>query len=841
MPQMTQPTLDKLEKLRPGAFDYRFKKLNRFIYETDAVQYCVTECCKDIGTPLVLCQGDLWNNNILWYLNSDGSISNRVAAFIDYHYVCEVNKSDPYSPGPSYMATSYITFDNDGLPVASPIRNSTWNTTFFIPNNSTESHGTEDPRINYINGFYHLFYTAYNGTNAMLSSAVTQHPFLGSTYQRQGYVFPKRKWSKSGATLFAGPENKLSQHYLFWGDSGNPAGGIGIATSQDSINWLDNATYLMNIRNDHFDSNLIESGPTPIRLKSGDFLFIYNSAQDGYSSVKPGWSLQYNLGYAILNENDPTRVVQRSDQPILSPELDWEVGNVYGKYLTPNVVFLEGLVVDPNGCPENVSELLGDEAFGPNAECFFGVYGGADSELGAVRIISSWVEKETTTPPPPPPSGKPIYKVVAQRFSNNSIINKNTSDWDYNYNAAIFSYLNVHSSQNQLGLLVRLQNQVNKSDPYAPGPSYIAPSYITFDNDGIPVASPIRNSTLNTTFFIPNNTTESHGTEDPRINYQDGFYYLFYTAYNGTNAMLSSAVTQHPFNGSSYQRQGYVFPKRKWSKSGATLFAGPDNNFSQHYLFWGDSSFPVGGIGIATSPDSFNWNDTQSYLMKIRNDSFDSNLVESGPTPLRLKTGDFLFVYNSARDGYPSVKPGWTLQYNLGFAILSGSDPTQVIQRTDQPILSPELEWEVGNTSDHRYLTPNVVFLEGLVPDPNGCPPNVSDIIGEEYADNAECFFGVYGGSDSELGAVRIVSSYTYQTPNPTETTTPSVMTSVTTKATESSSQSVTTPSVTTSATTKTTESSSQSVTTPVPTKASNSLKSDLILLLCLFYFVRLV
>ena len=100
--------------------------------------------------------------------------------------------------------------------------------------------------------------------------------------------------------------------------------------------------------------------------------------------------------------------------------------------------------------------------------------------------------------------------------------------------------------------------------------------------------------------------------------------------------------------------------------------------------------------------------------MKIRNDSFDSNLVESGPTPLRLKTGDFLFVYNSARDGYPSVKPGWTLQYNLGFAILSGSDPTQIIQRTDQPILSPELEWEIGNTSDHRYLTPNVVFLEGL-------------------------------------------------------------------------------------------------------------------------------
>jgi hypothetical protein len=92
-----------------------------------------------------------------------------------------------------------------------------------------------------------------------------------------------------------------------------------------------------------------------------------------------------------------------------------------------------------------------------------------------------------------------IYKVIAQRFSNNSIINRNNSDWDWNYNAALFSYFNPHSGQTNLGLVVRLQNSVNKSDPYAPGPSYMATSYITFDNDGLPVASAIRNSTWNTT------------------------------------------------------------------------------------------------------------------------------------------------------------------------------------------------------------------------------------------------------------------------------------------------------------------------------------------------------
>uniref|UniRef100_A0A914YKL5 Uncharacterized protein n=1 Tax=Panagrolaimus superbus TaxID=310955 RepID=A0A914YKL5_9BILA len=105
--------------------------------------------------------------------------------------------------------------------------------------------------------------------------------------------------------------------------------------------------------------------------------------------------------------------------------------------------------------------------------------------------------------------------------------------------------------------------------------------------------------------------------------------------------------------------------------------------------------------------------DTGDYLIKIRNNSFDSELVESGATPLKLNTGDYLFIYNSARKGYPSVKPNWQLQYNIGYAILAGTDPTQVLQRSDQPIMSPKLDWEIGNSTD--YLTPNVVFLEGKI------------------------------------------------------------------------------------------------------------------------------
>jgi predicted GH43/DUF377 family glycosyl hydrolase len=59
-------------------------------------------------------------------------------------------------------------------------------------------------------------------------------------------------------------------------------------------------------------------------------------------------------------------------------------------------------------------------------------------------------------------------------------------------------------------------------------------------------------------------------------------------------------------------------------------------------------------------------------ITKVRNNSFDSVLVEAGPMPLPLSDGNYLFIYNSARKGYPSKKPNWDMQYNVGWAVLDG-------------------------------------------------------------------------------------------------------------------------------------------------------------------------
>ncbi len=46
-------------------------------------------------------------------------------------------------------------------------------------------------------------------------------------------------------------------------------------------------------------------------------------------------------------------------------------------------------------------------------------------------------------------------------------------------------------------------------------------------------------------------------------------------------------------------------------------------------------------------------------LIQVRSDSFDSQLVESGPPPLELENGNYLFFYNSA------MLSKWCLILNL--------------------------------------------------------------------------------------------------------------------------------------------------------------------------------
>jgi predicted GH43/DUF377 family glycosyl hydrolase len=170
-------------------------------------------------------------------------------------------------------------------------------------------------------------------------------------------------------------------HYLIWGDDH-----LTLAKSDDLVTFenLPGEPFL-STRPDHFDSSLVESGPPPLVLFDGNYIFFYNSAQP-HPSDKPGYALQYNVGYLIINGTDPTHIIQRSEVPILTPTLAWETGSGSELGLTPNVVFLEA------------AKSLG-------AGKFLVFYGGADSVIGTATVQVKYnrfaeeheVEQDTTT------------------------------------------------------------------------------------------------------------------------------------------------------------------------------------------------------------------------------------------------------------------------------------------------------------------------------------------------------------------------------------------------------------------------------------------------------------
>jgi predicted GH43/DUF377 family glycosyl hydrolase len=55
----------------------------------------------------------------------------------------------------------------------------------------------------------------------------------------------------------------------------------------------------------------------------------------------------------------------------------------------------------------------------------------------------------------------------------------------------------------------------------------------------------------------------------------------------------------------------------------------------------------VNGLQWATSNDLYSWQLQKNLFLEVRNTSyFDSGLVEAGPMPVRLSTGDYLLIYN---------------------------------------------------------------------------------------------------------------------------------------------------------------------------------------------------
>ena len=214
------------------------------------------------------------------------------------------------------------------------------------------------------------------------------------------------------------------------------------------------------------------------------------------------------------------------------------------------------------------------------------------------------------------------------------------------------------------------------------------------------------------------------GCEDPRVvELPDGRYLMLYTAYNQQAARLCSATST---NLTEWTKHGPVFQEAyggkfhdTWSKSGSVvceltadgrLVATRING--KYWMYWGDAV-----VGLAHSDDLLDWtpvlNPDSTLLdpLPTRPGRFDSRLSEPGPPALLTEAG-ILVLYNGQNEltdslRYMDAGPG---AYSGGQALFSAADPTQLLDRMDEPFIQPSLPHELTG----QYAS-GTTFIEGLV------------------------------------------------------------------------------------------------------------------------------
>ncbi len=181
-----------------------------------------------------------------------------------------------------------------------------------------ESRGPEDPRIVKIGDTYYMLYTGYNGVDYKICMATSKNLVK---WERRGVVLDERN---KDASLF--PEKIEGKYVMFHRREPD----IWLAYSDDLKKWYRHRSIISPRAESDWESGKVGIAGPPIKTEEG-WLLIYHG-----TNPKKG----YSLGIALLDLKDPSRVIARQKEPILTPELEWEVNG-----WVPRVVFSCGQVV----------------------------------------------------------------------------------------------------------------------------------------------------------------------------------------------------------------------------------------------------------------------------------------------------------------------------------------------------------------------------------------------------------------------------------------------------------------------------------------------------------------
>lgn len=242
----------------------------------------------------------------------------------------------------------------------------------MVPEYDWERYGCEDPRVVAIDGTFYLTYTGWDRRAARLCLATStdlrhwdKHgPIVPGINTFAGIRrTPGPDWSKGGVIL---PE-RVDGRWLMWFGEGN----IHLAVSEDLVHWTADPTPVLRPEPGTFMGDLVETGPPPVRTRTGHVLLMHNSA-----IVRAVDDVHYACGQVLIDPHRPDRVVARLTEPWLRPTTREERSG-----LVDNVTFVEGLVF--------------------HRDSWFAYYGQGDTTIGVATFTPT---PSTPTPSTPAPS-----------------------------------------------------------------------------------------------------------------------------------------------------------------------------------------------------------------------------------------------------------------------------------------------------------------------------------------------------------------------------------------------------------------------------------------------------
>ncbi len=208
-------------------------------------------------------------------------------------------------------------------------------------NQSFEWHGVEDPRITELDGHLYMIYAAYNGYQ-MARPAITsiaKDDFIHERWDKWKTPQPMTEqpeiWGEGNKNVVLFPEKVNGKYMLFhriW-----PHIRIDYV---DSLEFGPGKQYLKELeqipaRGDSWDSNRVGVSSAPIRIDEG-WLMVYQGA--GSQDRK------YKVGAMILDHDDPSKVLYRSNYPIMIPDQWYENDNKAGVAYPCGAVVKDGML-----------------------------------------------------------------------------------------------------------------------------------------------------------------------------------------------------------------------------------------------------------------------------------------------------------------------------------------------------------------------------------------------------------------------------------------------------------------------------------------------------------------